>query len=115
VPDPDRAVLTDDRPTAAELRARAEAALAAGRAADAVVDGFRALTTRQIERGRIDDRPGATAHEVAHSLGASFPEQRPRVDDSAYLFDLVRYGERPATHEQASRVLELDDDLAAVR
>jgi hypothetical protein len=114
-PEAARAVLTDERLTAAQLRARAEAALAAGRAGDALVEGFRALTTRQIERGRLDDLPGATAHEVAESLAATFPHQRPRVDDSARLFDLVRYGDRPATRDQAARVLALDDELAGVR
>lgn len=110
----DRSVLTDERLTAAELRARAEVALAGGRPEDAVVDGFRALTTRQIERGRLDDLPGATAHEVAASLASTFPHQRPRVDDSADLFDLVLYGDRAATRDQAARMLALDDELAGV-
>jgi len=113
--DESRAVLTEERLTAAQLRERANAALAAGRAEEALVEGFRALTTRQIERGRIDDVPGATAHAVAESLAASFPHERPRVDDSARLFDLVLYGDRPATPEQATRVLALDDELAVVR
>lgn len=112
---PDRPVLTVERLTAAQLRERAESALAEGRPEDALVEGFRALTTRQIERGRLDDLPGATAHEVAQSLGATFPHQRPRVDDSATLFDQVLYGDHPATQAQASRVLALDDELASVR
>ena len=114
-PSPDGPALTEERLTAAELRERAEAALAAGRAEDALVEGFRALATRQIERGRIDDLPGATAHEIAESLAASFPQQQPRVGDSATLFDLVLYGDRPATREQATQVLALDDDLASAR
>jgi hypothetical protein len=109
------AVLTDESVTAADLRARADAALAEGRHEDAVVDAFRALTVRQVERGRLDDAPGATAHEVAGALATSYPHQRPRVDDSALLFDQVRYGDRPATREQASDVLALDDELAALR
>ncbi|MCW2793061.1 MAG: integral rane protein [Nocardioides sp.] len=108
------AVLADDSVTAAELRARADAALAAGRHEDALVDAFRALTVRQVERGRLVDAPGATAHEVAGALAASYPHQRPRVDGSALLFDQVLYGDRPATREQASGVLELDDELAAL-
>lgn len=101
--------------TAAELRARAEAALVQGRHADALVDGFRALTVRQVERGRLDDAPGATAHEVAGVLASAYPHQRSRVDDSALHFDEVRYGDRPATREQAAGVLALDDELAALR
>ena len=61
---------------AAELRSAAERALAEGRNAEALVDGFRALTVRQVERGRLDDRPGATAHEVAGALATTYPDQR---------------------------------------
>jgi hypothetical protein len=111
----DRSVLTTEVVTAAGLRARAEAALAEGRARDAVVDGFRALTVRQVERGRLDDAPGTTAHEVAGVLGATYPDQRQRVAGSARLFDVVLYGDRPATGEQARDVLALDDELAGLR
>ena len=106
------AVLTDETRHRRELRERAERALAEGRNADAVVDGFRALTVRQVERGRLDDLPGATAHEVATAVGAVHPGQRHRVDGTAALFDSVLYGDRPATPEQAVGVLELDDALA---
>lgn len=109
------ALLTDDRPSAAELRRRAEASLADGRHEEAVVDGFRALATRQIERGRLDDEPGATAHEVAARLAASYPDEGSRVGRSADLFDATLYGDRPATHDDASAVLGLDDALAGGR
>lgn len=110
-----QAVLTDEVVTAAELRARAEAALAAGRHEDALVDGFRALAARQVERGRLDDTPGATAHEVAGVLAGEYPDRRSRVDAAAALFDAVLYGDRPATHAQAADVLTLDDELAVLR
>ncbi len=110
-----RAVLTDERISAAELRARAEQAFAEERYEDAVVDAYRALAVRQVERGRLDDTPGATAHEVARALAAEYPHQRPRVDTSAALFDAVLYGDRPATSDQAAGVLALDDELATVR
>jgi len=114
-PREDRTVLTDEALDAAQLRARAEAALAEGRHADALVDGFRALAARQVERGRLDDTPGATAHEVAAVLAAEFPEQRARVESAAALFDAVLYGDRPADRAQATDVLSLDDDLAVRR
>lgn len=101
--------------TAAELRARAEAALAAGRPEDALVDGFRALAVRQVERGRLEESPATTAHEVAVTLAGEYPAQRDRVGENARLFDMVLYGDRPATPEQASGVLALDDDLARAR
>ena len=98
--------------SAAELRARAERALAEGRNEEAVVEGFRALAVRQVERGRLDDLPGATAHEVAIALAVEHPLARDRVDGTAALFDAVLYGDRPASSAQATSVLELDDQLA---
>lgn len=114
-PDVTGAVLTGEVVSAAELRARARTALAEERYEDAVVEGFRALALGQVELGRLEDRPGATAHEVAVALAAARPDLRGRVEDGASLFDLVRYGERRATREQATSVLELDGDLAGVR
>jgi hypothetical protein len=110
-----RAVLTDEVVSAAELRARAERAFAEERYVYAVIDAYRALAVRQVERGRLDDAPGATAHEVALALAAEYPHQRPRVDASAALFDAVLYGDRPASRDQAAGVLALDDELATVR
>jgi hypothetical protein len=108
-------VLGHEVVTAAELRARAEAALADGRPEEALVDGFRAMAVRQVERGRLDDSPGATAHEVALLLATEYPQHGAAVGDNALLFDLVLYGDRPATPEQATGVLILDDELAGAR
>jgi hypothetical protein len=113
--DDGRAVLTDEVISADELRARAEAALAEGRHEDAVVDAFRAVATRQVERGLLADAPGATAHEVALALGREFPHLRERVDRCGALFDAVLYGDRPATSTQAAGVLALDDELLVRR
>ena len=107
--------LTSEVITAAALRSRAEEALAEGRFDDALVDAYRALAVRQVERGRIEDLPQATAHELAAGLGAEFPAQRHLVDRSADLFDSVLYGDHPATREQAVDVLALDDELAGRR
>ena len=103
------------RTSAAELRRRAEVALAEGRHSEAVVEGFRALTLRQVEPGRLVDLPSATAREVAVSLAADFPGQEEHCHDLASLFDAVLYGDRPATREGAASVLALDDELAGVR
>ena len=89
--------------------------MAEGRHAQAVVDGFRAIATRQIERGQLDDEPGATAHEVAARLAASYPEEGSLVGRSADLFDATLYGDQPATRDDASAVLGLDDTLAGAR
>jgi hypothetical protein len=109
------AVLTDEVVSADELRARAEAALEAGRFEEAVVEGFRAVAARQVERGRLTDTPGATAHEVAETLAQEYPAMAARVRSGARLFDEVLYGDRPATRDQAMSVLALDDDLVVRR
>jgi hypothetical protein len=113
--DEKHAVLTEESVTADELRARAEAALEAGRFEEAVVEGFRAIAVRQVERGRLSDTPGATAHEVAEALAREYAATADRVHQSARLFDAVLYGDRPADREQAASVLALDDDLVVRR
>ena len=110
-----QAVLTDEVISASALRARAEAALAEGRHESALVDAFRALAARQVERGRLDETPGATAHEVAGALAMEYPERGDRVNAAGSRFDSVLYGDRAATREQALDVLALDDDLAVRR
>ncbi|WP_205473904.1 DUF4129 domain-containing protein [Nocardioides sp. SYSU D00038] len=109
------AVLAEERVTADELRERARTALAEGRHEDAVVEGFRALVVAQVELGVLPDVPGATAHEVAALLGDDHPGRADAVLAAALLFDGVLYGDRPATSEQATRVLALDAELAGVR
>ena len=110
-----QAVLTEELVTADELRARADAALEAGRFEEAVVEGFRAVAARQVERGRLTDTPGATAHEVAEALAREYAAMADDVHRSARLFDEVLYGDRPAAREQAESVLALDDGLVVRR
>lgn len=107
-------VITEEVVTAAELRSRAEAAYAAGDHATAVVDGFRALARRQVERGRLEDDPGLTADEVARTLERELPVEG-RALATARLFDEVLYGDHPATVEQAAGVLSLEHELAVAR
>ena len=93
------AVLTSDDPPQPSCARRAEAALADGRHADAVVDAFRALAVRQVERGRLADQPGTTAHEVATTLASAYPDHRERVGRGADLFDATYYGDHPASRD----------------
>lgn len=108
------AAVPDESVSADEWRARAEAAYSSGDHSTALVDGFRALAVRQVERGQLDDAPGATAHELAVALRTLHPDRQQHVDEGARLFDLVLYGDREATAEQARSVLALDDELAGV-
>lgn len=116
--------------TAAELRTRAEQALAAGDAGVALLDAYRAVAVRQVERGRLQEQPQATAREVARALADGLRERGADGADSADgagldvrlaraadLFDAVLYGDRPASADQARDVLDLDGalDLALAR
>ncbi len=107
--------LTDEAVTAAQLRRRADRALADGRHGEAVIDGFRALALREQETGRLHAAPGATAHEIAAALGRSFPALAGSLEDGARTFEEVRYGDRPAGPDRAAAILTLDDELARSR
>jgi hypothetical protein len=109
------ALLPEHHASAAELRRRAETALREGRHDAALVDAFRAVAARQVERGRIDDQPGATVHEVAARLAATYPTHGPRVGRTADLFDATMYGHHAASHEDAADAIALDDTLAGAR
>lgn len=114
-PDRTTSVQGTEQVSADQLRRRAEEALAQERYADAVVEGFRALALRQVERDRLDDAPGLTAQDVARSLAAEYPGRAHAVATSARLFDEVLYGDRAATLSQATEVLGLDDELSVSR
>jgi hypothetical protein len=109
------ALLPEHHASAAELRRRAEAALREGRHDEALVDAFRAVAARQVERGRIDDQPGATVHEVAARLAATYPAHGSRVGRTADAFDATMYGHRTASRDDASEAIALDDTLAGAR
>lgn len=109
------AAVPDASVSADEWRARAEAAYTSGDHGAALVDGFRALAVRQVERGLLEDAPGATARELGVALRGLHPGREERVDEGARLFDLVLYGHRGATAEQARAVLALDDETVGRR
>jgi hypothetical protein len=101
--------------SALEHRAAAAAALAAGDADAAVLEGYRALTRSAVDRTLLEDLPGRTAHEVAVELGPLFPEYAARLATAADAFDAVLYGRRPATLPRASEVVDLDVALLGSR
>ena len=101
--------------TADQLRQRAEASLADGRAGDAVADAARALARRCVERGLLDDSPGRTTHEVYADVAARFAAHAVALGRSADLFDRVVYGRRTASADEARALLDLEDDLRRAR
>lgn len=112
---PDGAVLEDLTITAQLYRDRAAQAVRDGRYDDAALDGFRAIAKDMSDRRVLDDAPGRTAHEVSLALASPFPDHAARLARAANLFDSVRYGHRHASADQASRIHQLDADLATTR
>ena len=105
----------DDRRTADELRRSAAAAFAAGDWSTAVLERFRALARALDERTVLNVFPGTTATGFARRAGDAFPDERAALAAAAAVFDDVRYGDRPATREQADEIGALDDRVAAAR
>lgn len=112
---PTAAVLTEERISAAEHRALAARALAEERWDDAVVETMRAIAVGLVERDLIDDRPGATAREVAGSGAGLFPSYAGGLHDAADAFDGVLYGDHRADRGTATAVVELEAEVRRAR
>lgn len=105
----------DSEVTAADYRRRAEAAAAAGKWGDAVVDRFRAVVRSAEDRTVLDPQPGRTADEVVFALSGPFPAEAARLDQAARTFDAVRYGNWTAGSVDYQAITGLDHDLEAGR
>ena len=94
--------------TAAEHRAAAEKAAAAGDFAEAVRERFRAVVRELEHRGVLDARAGRTVDEVAFEAGRALPVLADDLRGAAVQFDDVWYGGRPATAEGYERLVSVD-------
>jgi hypothetical protein len=111
-----RAVLADDdRRTAAELRASADAAAGRGDWAAAVADRFRAVVRSLEERTVLDEQPGRTAHEAVEAAGLRLPAHAADLHAAGRLFDDVVYGDRVPGAGDDATLRELDGRVAAAR
>jgi hypothetical protein len=110
-----RAVFDQTGLSAADHRTRADAAAAAGRWADAVLERFRAVVRSLEERVVIDERPGRTAFEAATQAGRVLPDCSGDLLAGAEVFDEVVYGERTATAADDERLRALQTRLLAAR
>jgi hypothetical protein len=109
-------VVHDDDPrTAAEMRAAADTAAAAGDWTLAVVERFRAVVRSLEERAVLDARPGRTAREAAVDGGKRLPGLAEALDDAARTFDGVCYGHLPASPADDAALRSLDAQVAATR
>lgn len=98
--------------TAADHRARSEAAAATGDYAEAVRERLRAVVRELEVRGVLDPRPGRTADEVARDAAAAVPALATDLHRAVGLFDEVWYGGRAATPEAYAALAELDRRVA---
>ncbi|USX55895.1 DUF4129 domain-containing protein [Lentzea sp. HUAS12] len=94
--------------TAAEHRAAAEKAAAAGDFAEAVRERFRAVVRELEHRGVLDARAGRTVDEVAFEAGRALPVLADDLRGAAVQFDDVWYGGRPATAEGYRQLVSVD-------
>lgn len=108
-------VLAEVGLSADDYRARAAAAARAGDWDAVLLDSYRAIAAAGDERALLDELPGSTAHEIAVALQEPFPDRASDLLDAANAFDVVCYGHRHATQQQAERVRELDRVLARAR
>ncbi|AEE46601.1 DUF4129 domain-containing protein [Cellulomonas fimi] len=111
-----RAVLADDDTrTAAELRASADAAAAAGDWHRAVLDRFRAVVRALEERTVLDERPGRTAHEAVADAGRRLPTLADDLRAAGDVFDDVAYGDGRADADDDRRLRDLDERVRRAR
>jgi hypothetical protein len=105
----------DDARTAAQMRAAADTAAAAGDWRTAAAERFRAVVRSLEERVVIEPRPGRTAQEAAADAGARLVAQAAGLRSGADLFDGVEYGDRVATAADDAALRALDAEVGAAR
>lgn len=101
--------------TAAQHRAAADAAAAAGDLRTAVLERFRALVRDLEERAVLVEQPGRTADEAARAAAAALPALAEPLARAARLFDDVRYGDLPATPDADRSLRQVDDAVRRER
>jgi hypothetical protein len=108
-------MLAEQDRAAAEHRALADAAFAAGDVAAAIRHRFRAVIRGLEERGLLDPQPGRTVDEAAAEAAAVLPEHASPLQAAVGVFDDVWYGGRAATVAAYRQVAAIDDELQHAR
>jgi hypothetical protein len=99
--------------SAAEHRAAADRAAAAGSWEEAVLERYRAIVRSLEERTVLEPRPGRTADEAAAEAGVALPLLAKNLKAAADTFDAVVYGGRAATPTDDRFLRELDQAATA--
>ncbi len=108
-------VLDGEERSAAELRATAAAATAAGDHAAAVTDRFRAVVRELAERALLEESPGLTADEAATTAGDRLPPVARDLAVAAEMFDGVRYGDVRVGAREDAWLADLDARVTRAR
>jgi len=111
----DLALLGDPTATAADHRAAADRAAAAGEWSEAVLHRFRAIARALEEEAVLSPQPGRTADEVAREAGRRLPALASDLLAGARTFDDVRYGHRRVGQAADERLRALDDAVRGAR
>jgi len=97
--------------SAAEHRAAAEQAAAAGDWASAIRHRLRAVARQLEDTGVLDAIPGRTATELARDAGKALAPLAAELSQAAGAFNDVTYGGRPGTESAYRMITDLDDHL----
>ena len=110
-----RPVLGGRPASASDHRREAERCAAAGDFSGAIIYRVRAIAVELEERGILPPRLGRTADELAAEAGRVLPALGPDLRRAAWLFDDVRYGDRPGTSEGYELVTRVDAEVRSTR
>lgn len=102
------ALFSEHQLSAAQHRASAEQAAAAGNWAVAIRHRLRAVARQLEENAVLDPVPGRTATELARDAGRALPDLATELFRAAEAFNDVTYGERPGTESAYRMIAELD-------
>lgn len=97
------------RRSAADWRADAEAAEAAGDWRLALRCRYRALVADLAARGLVEEVPGRTAGEYRRQVDRNVPGAAPDFSGATELFEAAWYGGRASGPEEATRFRQLAD------
>lgn len=102
-------VFAERRRSAAQHRGDAEAAYAAGRHDEALLEAVRALSAGLVERDLLRDSVGLTVLETTAAAAARFPAHGDDLQRLRVAFEETRYGERHADAAAAAQALRVEE------
>jgi len=105
----------DDQRTAARILTAARAAAAAGDYSLAVIEGMRASARVLDERTLLTMFPGTTAHAFSRQAAVLFPDSAAQLEQTAAVFDRVRYLDAQGTEADWRDAERLASELRTIQ